>query len=158
MSRYPMTQEGESFLREELQKLKSEDRNNIIKAIAEARKHGDLKENAEYHAAKEQQGLVESRIREIESKLVDAQVIDVTKIQPLGKVVFGTTVEIQELEENKVISYKIVGEDEADVKLGKISVNSPLSRSLVGKSEGDFSKLETPSGIKEYKILSIKHI
>ena len=158
MSRYPMTQEGESFLREELQKLKSEDRNNIIKAIAEARKHGDLKENAEYHAAKEQQGLVESRIREIESKLVDAQVIDVTKIQPLGKVVFGTTVEIQELEENKVISYKIVGEDEADVKSGKISVNSPLSRSLIGKSEGDFSKLETPSGIKEYKILSIKHI
>ena len=158
MSRYPMTQEGESFLREELQKLKSEDRNNIVKAIAEARKHGDLKENAEYHAAKEQQGLVESRIREIESKLVDAQVIDVTKIQPLGKVVFGTTVEVQELEENKVISYKIVGEDEADVKLGKISVNSPLSRSLVGKSEGDFSKLETPSGIKEYKILSIKHI
>ena len=158
MSRYPMTKEGESFLREELQKLKSEDRNNIIKAIAEARKHGDLKENAEYHAAKEQQGLVESRIREIESKLVDAQVIDVTKIQPLGKVVFGTTVEIQEIEENKVTSYKIVGEDEADVKSGKISVNSPLSRSLVGKSEGDFSKLETPSGIKEYKILSIKHI
>jgi len=158
MSRYPMTKEGESCLREELQKLKSEDRNNIVKAIAEARKHGDLKENAEYHAAKEQQGLVESRIREIESKLVGAQVIDVTKIQPLGKVVFGTTVEIQELEENKVISYKIVGEDEADVKLGKISVNSPLSRSLVGKSEGDFSKLETPSGIKEYKILSIKHI
>ena len=158
MSRYPMTKEGESCLREELQKLKSEDRNNIVKAIAEARKHGDLKENAEYHAAKEQQGLVESRIREIESKLVDAQVIDVIKIQPLGKVVFGTTVEIQELEENKVISYKIVGEDEADVKSGKISVNSPLSRSLVGKSEGDFSKLETPSGIKEYKILSIKHI
>lgn len=158
MSRYPMTKEGESFLREELQKLKSEDRNNIIKAIAEARKHGDLKENAEYHAAKEQQGLVESRIREIGSKLADAQVIDVTKIQPLGKVVFGTTVEIQELEENKVISYKIVGEDEADVKSGTISVNSPLSRSLIGKSEGDSSKLETPSGIKEYKILSIKHI
>ena len=137
MSRYPMTKEGESFLREELQKLKSEDRNNIVKAIAEARKHGDLKENAEYHAAKEQQGLVESRIREIGSKLADAQVIDVTKIQPLGKVVFGTTVEIQELEENKVISYKIVGEDEADVKSGTISVNSPLSRSLIGKSEGD---------------------
>ena len=158
MSRYPMTKEGESFLREELQKLKSEDRNNIVKAIAEARKHGDLKENAEYHAAKEQQGLVESRIREIGSKLADAQVIDVTKIQPLGKVVFGTTVEIQELEENKVISYKIVGEDEADVKSGTISVNSPLSRSLIGKSVGNFSKLETPSGIKEYKILSIKHI
>ena len=158
MSRYPMTKEGESFLREELQKLKSEDRNNIVKAIAEARKHGDLKENAEYHAAKEQQGLVESRIREIGSKLADAQVIDVTKIQPLGKVVFGTTVEIQELEENKVISYKIVGEDEADVKSGTISVNSPLSRCLIGKSEGDSSKLETPSGIKEYKILSIKHI
>ena len=158
MSRYPMTKEGEISLRQELQKLKSEDRNNVVKAIAEAREHGDLKENAEYHAAKEQQGLIESRIREIENKLADAQVIDATLIEPSGTVIFGTTVELKDLDESKLISYKIVGADEADIKLGKISVNSPLSRSLVGKSEGDLVKLETPGGTKEYEILSIKHI
>ena len=158
MSRYPMTKEGENSLRQELQKLKSEDRNNVVKAIAEAREHGDLKENAEYHAAKEQQGLIESRIREIENKLADAQVIDATLIEPSGKVIFGTTVELKDLDERKLISYKIVGEDEADVKLGKLSVNSPLSRSLIGKSKGDFVKLETPGGTKEFEILSIKHI
>ena len=149
MSRYPMTKEGEISLRQELQKLKSEDRNNVVKAIAEAREHGDLKENAEYHAAKEQQGLIESRIREIENKLADAQVIDATQIDPSGKVIFGTTVELKDLDERKPVSYKIVGEDEAEVKLGKISVNSPLSRSLVGKSVGDLVKLETPGGSKE---------
>jgi len=158
MSRYPMTKEGEISLRQELQKLKSEDRNNVIKAIAEAREHVDMKENAEYHAAKEQQGLIESRIREIENKLGDAQVIDATLIEPSGTVIFGTTVELKDLDERKLISYKIVGEDEADVKLRTISVNSPLSRSLVGKSEGDLVKLETPGGTKEYEILSIKHI
>ena len=158
MSRYPMTKEGEISLRQELQKLKSEDRNNVVKAIAEAREHGDLKENAEYHAAKEQQGLIESRIREIENKLADAQVIDATLIEPTGTVIFGTTVELKDLDERKFISYKIVGEDESDVKLGTISLNSPLSRSLVGKSEGDLVKLETPGGAKEYEILSIKHI
>ena len=158
MSRYPMTKEGEISLRQELQKLKSEDRNNVVKAIAEAREHGDLKENAAYHAAKEHQGLIESRIREIENKLADAQVIDTTLIEPSGTVIFGTTVEIKDLNESKLFSYKIVGEDEADVKLGKISVNSPLSRSLVGKSEGDLVKLETPGGAKEYELLSIKHI
>ena len=125
MSRYPMTKEGEISLRQELQKLKSHDRNNVVKAIAEAREHGDLKENSEYHA---------------------------------GTVIFGTTVGLKDLDERKLISYKIVGEDEADVKLGTISVNSPLSRSLVGKSEGDLVKLETPGGTKEYEILSIKHI
>ena len=158
MSRYPMTKEGEISLRQELQKLKSKDRNNVVKAIAEAREHGDLKENSEYHAAKEQQGLIESRIREIENKLAEAQVIDATLIEPSGTVIFGTTVELKDLDERKLISYKIVGEDEADVKLGTISVNSPLSRSLVGKSEGDLVKLETPGGTKEYEILSIKHI
>jgi transcription elongation factor GreA len=117
-----------------------------------------LKENSEYHAAKEQQGLIESRIREIENKLADAQVIDATLIEPSGTVIFGTTVGLKDLDERKLISYKIVGEDEADVKLGTISVNSPLSRSLVGKSEGDLVKLETPGGTKEYEILSIKHI
>tara|TARA_B100000029_G_scaffold221442_1_gene219125 strand:- start:652 stop:1113 length:462 start_codon:yes stop_codon:yes gene_type:complete len=153
-----MTKEGEISLRQELQKLKSEDRNNVIKAIAEAREHGDLKENAEYHAAKEQQGLIESRIREIESKLADAQVIDAAQIEPSGRVIFGTTVELKDLDGRKIVSYKIVGEDEAEVKFGKISVNSPLSRSLVGKSVGDLVRLETPSGSKEYELLSIKHI
>ena len=158
MPRYPMTKEGESSLREELQKLKSVDRNNVVKAIAEAREHGDLKENAEYHAAKEQQGLIESRIRDIESKLANSQIIDVSDIEPTGKVIFGTTVEIQDLKDNNLTSYKIVGEDEADAKLSKISNNSPLARSLIGKSEGDLINLETPGGKKEYEILSIHHI
>ena len=158
MPRYPMTKEGESSLREELQKLKSFDRNNVVKAIAEAREHGDLKENAEYHAAKEQQGLIESRIRDIESKLANSQIIDVSDIEPTGKVIFGTTVEIQDLRDSNLTSYKIVGEDEADAKLSKISVNSPLARSLIGKSEGDLINLEAPGGKKEFEILSIRHI
>ena len=158
MPRYPMTKEGESSLREELQKLKSVDRNNVVKAIAEAREHGDLKENAEYHAAKEQQGLIESRIRDIETKLANSQIIDVSDIEPSGKVIFGTTVEIRDLKDSNLISYKIVGEDEADAKLSKISINSPLARGLIGKSEGDLVNLETPGGKKEYEILSIHHI
>ena len=158
MPRYPMTKKGESYLREELQKLKSVDRNNVVKAIAEATEHGDLKENAEYHAAKEQQGLIESRIRDIESKLANSQIIDVLDIEPAGKVIFGTTVEIKDLKDSKLTSYKIVGEDEADAKLSKISVNSPLARSLIGKSEGDLINLEAPGGKKEFEILSIRHI
>ena len=158
MPRYPMTKEGESSLRKELHKLKSVDRNNVIKAIAEAREHGDLKENAEYHAAKEQQGLIESRIRNIESKLANSQIIDVSVIEPTGTVIFGATVEIQDLNDDSLSSFKIVGEDEADAKASKISVNSPLARSLIGKSEGDVINLETPSGIKEYEILSIHYI
>ena len=158
MPRYPMTKEGESSLREELQKLKTVDRNNVVKAIAEAREHGDLKENAEYHAAKEQQGLIESRIRDIESKLANSQIIDVSDIEPTGKVIFGTTVEIQDLKDSNLTSYKIVGEDEADAKLSKISVNSPLGRSLIGKSEGDLINLDAPGGKKEFEILSIQHI
>ena len=158
MPRYPMTKEGESSLREELQKLKSVDRNNVVQAIAEAREHGDLKENAEYHAAKEQQGLIESRIRDIESKLANSQIIDVLDIEATGKVIFGTTVEIQDLKDSNLTSYKIVGEDEADAKLSKISVNSPLARSLIGKSEGDLINLDAPGGEKKYEILSIHHI
>ena len=158
MSRYPMTKEGENFLREELKNLKSVDRVRVVKAIAEAREHGDLKENSEYHAAKEQQNLIESRIREIESKLSDSQVIDVTQIHPTGKVIFGSTIEIKDLNDDRTVTYKMVGEDEADVKFGKISVNSPLSRNLVGKSEGDIFIFETPSGVKEYCIVSIKHL
>ena len=158
MPRYPMTKEGESSLREELQKLKSVDRNNVVKAIAEAREHGDLKENAEFHAAKEQQGLIESRIRDIESKLANSQIIDVSDIEPTGKIIFGTTIEIKDLKDRNLNSYKIVGEDEADAKLSKISVNSPLARSLIGKSEGDLINLEAPGGKKEFEILSIRHI
>ena len=158
MPRYPMTQEGKPSLREELQKLKSVDRNNVVKAIAEAREHGDLKENAEYHAAKEQQGLIESRIRDIESKLANSQIIDVSDIEPTGKIIFGTTIEIKDLKDRNLTSYKIVGEDEADAKLSKISVNSPLARSLMGKSVGDLINLETPGGKKEFEILSIRHI
>tara|TARA_B100001013_G_scaffold265366_1_gene167384 strand:+ start:2430 stop:2891 length:462 start_codon:yes stop_codon:yes gene_type:complete len=153
-----MTKEGESFLREELKNLKSVDRVRVVKAIAEAREHGDLKENAEYHAAKEQQNLIESRIREIESKLYDSQVIDVVQIHPTGKVIFGSTIEIKDLNDDSSVTYKIVGEDEADVKFGKISVNSPLSRNLVGKSEGDTFVFETLNGVKEYCIVSIKHL
>lgn len=153
-----MTKEGENFLREELKNLKSVDRVRVVKDIAEAREHGDLKENSEYHAAKEQQNLIESRIREIESKLSDSQVIDVTQIHPTGKVIFGTTIEIKDVNDDRSVTYKMVGEDEADVKFGKISVNSPLSRNLVGKSEGDTFIFETPSGVKEYCIVSIKHL
>ena len=151
-----MTPLGESLLREELKKLKTVDRSAVVKAIAQAREFGDLKENAEYHAAKEQQGLIESRIKDIESKLTDSQVIDVTSIQSTGKVIFGTTVELEDNEED-IVSYQIVGEDEADVAQSKISINSPLSRSLIGKNEGDVFIFKTQAGTKEYTIISVKH-
>ncbi len=151
-----MTPLGESLLRKELKKLKTVDRSAVVKAIAQAREFGDLKENAEYHAAKEQQGLIESRIKNIESKLTDSQVIDVTSIQSTGKVIFGTTVELEDNEE-VIVSYQIVGEDEADVAQSKISINSPLSRSLIGKNEGDVFIFKTQTGTKEYTIISVKH-
>ncbi len=157
MTRFPMTPLGESLLRQELKKLKTIDRIAIVKAIAEAREFGDLKENAEYHAAKEQQGLIESRIKDIEFKLTDSQVIDVTNIEPTGKVIFGTTVELEDLDEEESMIYQIVGEDEADVSKGKISINSPLSRSLIGKIEGDIFTFKTQVGTKEYEIISVKH-
>ena len=157
MTRFPMTPLGESLLRQELKKLKTIDRKAIVKAIAEAREFGDLKENAEYHAAKEQQGLIESRIKDIEFKLTDSQVIDVTNIEPTGKVIFGTTVELEDLDEEESMIYQIVGEDEADVSKGKISINSPLSRSLIGKIEGDIFTFKTQVGTKEYEIISVKH-
>ena len=152
-----MTPLGESLLREELKKLKTKDRADVVKAIAEAREFGDLKENAEYHAAKEQQGLIESRIKDIESKLTDSQVIDVKNIEPMGKVIFGTTVEIEDTGDSNRVTYQVVGEDEADVAKGKISVNSPLSRSLIGKFEGDIFIFKTQAGTKEYEIISVKH-
>ena len=148
----PITKEGEVLLREELKKLKTEDRPKIIDAIATAREFGDLKENAEYHAAKEQQSLTEARIRDIESKLSNSQIIDISILDPSDKVIFGTTVTVYNSEAEKSIVYKIVGEDEADASIGKISFASPLAKSLIGKFEGDVIKVETPSGVIDYEI------
>ncbi len=154
----PMTIEGAERLRAELKQLKGEERPRISKAIAEAREHGDLKENAEYHAAKEQQGLVEARIREIEGKLADAQVIDVTQIKPTGKVIFGATVHLTNLDTDKAAVYRIVGEDEADLKHGKLSVASPMARALIGKAEGDEVVVNAPGGEIAYAIEHIEHV
>lgn len=157
-NRVPMTVEGEVALRNELDQLKTKDRPNVIAAIAEAREHGDLKENAEYHAAREQQGFIEGRIRDIESKLSLAQVIDVTSIHHTGRVIFGTTVELHNLENDETVVYKIVGDDEADIKQRKISINSPIARALISKEEGDIATVSTPSGMTEYEIAEVKHI
>jgi transcription elongation factor GreA len=154
----PMTLEGSERLREELNHLKTVLRPQIIQAIAVAREHGDLRENAEYHAAKEQQGFTEGRIKEIESKLADAQVIDVTKIKHTGKVVFGATVTLLPVDDGEPVRYKIVGEDEADIKANKISVMSPLARALVGKAEGDTVTVQAPNGAIEYEIDKVEHI
>ena len=148
----PMTLEGAEALRKELNERKSVLRPQITQAIAEAREHGDLKENAEYHAAREQQGFNEGRIQEIEGKLADAQVIDVSKISSSGKVVFGATVTLIDIESGDEVAYKIVGEDEADIKAGKISVMSPIARSVIGKAVGDVSVVRTPGGEVEYEI------
>lgn len=158
MSKIPMTKVGELSLREELQRLKQIDRPRIVLAIAEAREHGDLKENAEYHAAREQQGFCEGRIKDIEAKLSNAQVIDVTQIENTGKVIFGVTVKLINLDTNKLVSYQIVGEDEADAKNGKISVTSPIARGLIGKEEGEEVAVTTPGGVVEYEIDSVEHL
>lgn len=158
MSKIPMTVEGEAMLRQELERLKGEDRPRIIQAIAEAREHGDLKENAEYHAAREQQSFAEGRIAEIESKLSEAQVIDVTSIPNQHKVIFGTTVELVNMDTEEEVTYKIVGDDEADVKQKKISVNSPIARAIIAKEEGEIVRVRTPAGEIEYEIASVEHI
>ena len=155
---HPMTLEGEAPLKEELQRLKFEERPSVIDAIATAREFGDLKENAEYHAAKEQQSLIEARIKDIEIKLSNSQVIDLSKIEPSDKVIFGTTILIKDFSDSSQITYKIVGVDEADIKEGKISVISPVAKSLIGKFEGDTVKVETPGGTKEYEIINVKYI
>jgi len=154
----PMTKEGESLLRDELKRLKNEDRPRIIDAIATAREFGDLKENAEYHAAKEQQGLAEARIKDIEVKLSNSQVIDILNIDPSDKVIFGTTVTAMNFDSDRSVQYKIVGEDEADTKLGKISYAAPLAKQMIGKFEGDIIKVETPSGSTEYEIEKVEYI
>ncbi|WOX04656.1 transcription elongation factor GreA [Microbulbifer pacificus] len=158
MNRVPMTVEGAEALRSELDDLKKVQRPAVVQAIAEAREHGDLKENAEYHAAREKQGFIEGRIQDIEAKLSMAQVIDVKAIEPSGKVIFGTTVTIIRVEDDSEVTYKIVGDDEADVKNRKISVNSPIARALIGKEEGDIVVVNTPSGSVEYEIDTVAHI
>ena len=158
MNKVPMTVSGEAALREELERLKKVERPRITQAIAEAREHGDLKENAEYHAAREQQSFNEGRIMEIEGKLANAQVIDVTAIPKTGKVIFGTTIDLINVETDETVTYRIVGDDEADVKNNLISVNSPIARALVGKEEGDVVTVKAPGGDIEYEIDQVQHI
>ena len=158
MNRVPMTVRGEQVLREELERLKKVERPRITQAIAEAREHGDLKENAEYHAAREQQSFVEGRIKELEHKLSHAQIIDVTTIPVTGKVVFGATVTLVDVEDNRTVAYRIVGEDEADAKAKLISVNSPIARALVGKTEGDEVTVNAPGGDVIYEIEAVEHL
>ncbi len=158
MRRVPMTVAGEKKLREELQQLKTVTRPAITKAIAEAREHGDLRENAEYHAAREQQSFCEGRITEIERKLADAEVIDISRIKHSGKVVFGSTVTLYNLTTEENVTYQIVGEDEADVAAGKISLVSPIARALMGRFEGDEVAVEAPAGSIEYEIEAVQHL
>ena len=158
MNKVPMTNRGAELLREELQKLKSTDRPQVIQAIAEARAHGDLKENAEYHAAKEQQGFIEGRIKEIEGKLSHIQIIDVTEIDARGKVVFGATVDLLDVQADKETTYQIVGEDEADIGAGLISFTSPIARALIGREEGDEVTFSAPGGDKHYEIIGVRYV
>jgi transcription elongation factor GreA len=158
MNKFPMTVTGEAVLRAELERLKKVDRPRIVAAIAEAREHGDLKENAEYHAAREQQSFNEGRVMEIEGKLGNAQVIDVTTIPKTGKVIFGTTIDLINMDTDETVTYRIVGEDEADVKSNLISVGSPIARALIGKEEGDVVVVKAPSGDIEYEIDQVQHI
>jgi transcription elongation factor GreA len=152
-----MTLRGAELLRTELKRLKSEERPRVIKAIAEARAHGDLSENAEYHAAREQQGFIEGRIAEIESRLSLAEVIDITQLAPTGRVVFGATVSIADEDDGSTVTYQIVGEDEADIRAGRISVTSPIARALIGKSEGDVVEVAAPGKTRSYEITAVKY-
>ena len=158
MTKYPMTVEGAAALQTELDQLKKVERPRIVQAIAEAREHGDLKENAEYHAAREQQGFCEGRIQDIEGKLSHAQIIDISTLPVSDKVIFGTTVEIVNVETDETVTYKIVGDDEADVKVNKISINSPIARGLIGKEVGDSVEIRTPGGVVEYEIEEVQYI
>jgi transcription elongation factor GreA len=158
MSKVPLTVVGAELLRAELQNLKNVERPNVIAAIAEARSHGDLSENAEYDAAKERQSFVEGRIAEVEGKLSNAQIIDPKLLDAEGRCVFGATVELEDLESGDKATYQIVGDDEADIKQGKISISSPIARALIGKSAGDVAEVMAPGGIREYEILDVKYI
>lgn len=158
MKKVPMTVLGAARLREELQRLKTVDRPRVIDAIAEARLHGDLKENAEYHAAREQQSFIEGRILEIEGKLSTSQIIDVTQIPNTGKVIFGTTVTLINNSTEAKVTYTIVGDDEADIKVNKISVSSPFARAMIGKHVDDVVEVRTPEGVNEYEIVEVAHV
>jgi transcription elongation factor GreA len=157
MNKVPLTVNGAEKLREELHRLKTVDRPWVIGAIAEARAHGDLSENAEYDAAKERQGFIEGRIQEVEGKLSNAQIIDPKLLDADGRCVFGATVEMEDQDSGDTVTYQIVGEDEADIKTGKISVNSPVARALIGKYAGDIAQVQAPGGIREYEIIDIRY-
>ncbi|RWU12771.1 transcription elongation factor GreA [Pseudidiomarina gelatinasegens] len=158
MNQIPMTTHGAEMLRVELKRLKTEDRPRIIQAISDAREHGDLKENAEYHAAREQQGFCEGRIQEIEAKLSNAQIIDVTKVPNQGKVIFGATVTLYNTVTEKEVTYRIVGDDEADIKQNLISINSPIARALIGKGIDDVARVNTPNGEVEYEVVNVAYV
>ncbi|PHV10820.1 transcription elongation factor GreA [Chitinimonas sp. BJB300] len=158
MIKVPLTVLGAELLRAELQRLKSVERPSVIAAIAEARSHGDLSENAEYDAAKERQGFVEGRIADLEGKLSNAVIIDPAEIDAEGRIVFGTTVDLEDCESGDAVTYQIVGDDEANIKMGKISVSSPIARALIGKSAGDVAEVQAPGGIREYEVLDVKYI
>ena len=158
MSTVPLTKRGAALLRDELQRLKSVERPAVVNSIAEARAQGDLSENSEYDAAKEKQGFIEGRIAEIESKLAGAQVIDPTAVEADGRVIFGATVELEETATGDVVTYQIVGDDEADIDHGLISISSPIARALIGKTEGDVASVQAPSGAREYEIIAVKYV
>jgi transcription elongation factor GreA len=158
MSKFPITLRGAELLREELKRLKTVDRPAVVAAIAEARSHGDLSENAEYDAAKERQGFIEGRIAEVEGKLGHAQIIDPAALDADGRVVFGTTVDLEDMDGGQSVTYQIVGDDEADIKQNKISLNSPVARALIGKFAGDVAEVQTPGGRREYEILDVRYV
>ncbi len=158
MDKIPLTVNGAENLRVELQGLKNTDRPRVIQDIADAREHGDLKENAEYHAAREQQGFIEARIKDLEAKLSNAQIIDITKIDGGGKVIFGATVGLEDIDNGESVTYQLVGEDEANIKEGRISITSPIARALIGKAEGADVKVQVPSGVREFEIVEVKYI
>ena len=158
MSKIPITTHGAEMLRAELHKLKTVERPNVITAIAEARAQGDITENAEYEAARERQGFIEGRIIELEAKLANAQIIDPALLEDDGRVVFGTTVELLDTGGTESVTYQIVGEDEADIKLGKISYSSPIAKALIGKSSGDVAEVRTPGGVREFEIVDVKYL
>jgi len=158
MSRIPMTVRGAERVKAELHRLKTAERPAVIQAIADARAHGDLSENADYDAAKERQGFIEGRIAELEGKIANAQVIDPASIDAEGRVVFGATVEIEDLDSGERVIYQIVGDDESDIKAGKVSINSPVARALIGKSEGDTAEVQAPGGVRAYEIVNVDYV
>ncbi len=158
MSTFPITVRGAELMKQELHQLKTVERPNVINAIAEARAHGDLSENADYDAAKERQGFIEGRIQDLEGKLSNARVIDPTTLDAEGRIVFGTTVELEDLTSSSKVVYQIVGDDEADIKVGKISISSPIARALINKVEGDVAEVQAPAGIREYEVLAVRYV